>query len=75
MKIFVHVAGWVGTILIVLAYFLVSRQYITGASTLYQMMNLFGAFSMGINVFYQKAWPAVALQAIWAVIALSTLLP
>ncbi len=49
MAIFIQGTGWIGTILIVLAYFLVSRQYVTGKSKIYQLMNLFGAIGVGIN--------------------------
>jgi len=63
-----------GTILIVLAYFLVSRQYVTGKSKIYQLMNLFGALGVGVNVFHQEAWPALALQITWAIIAIISLI-
>lgn len=74
MEILIQTAGWIGTILIVLAYFLVSRQYVTGKSRIYQLMNLFGAVGVGINVFHQAAWPALALQITWAIIAIVSLI-
>ena len=37
-------------------------------------MNLFGAVGVGVNVFYQQAWPALALQIIWGIIAISILI-
>ena len=74
MEIITQSAGWIGTILIVLAYFLISRQYLTGKSKIYQFMNLFGAIGVGINVFHQEAWPALALQVTWAVIAIVSLI-
>ncbi|MDD5750710.1 MAG: hypothetical protein PHU56_03660 [Candidatus Pacebacteria bacterium] len=73
-QIVVQVLGWVGSFLIVLAYFLVSRKKVSGASRKYQLINLFGAIGVGINVLHQHAWPALALEIIWAVIALATLL-
>ncbi|MES2023799.1 MAG: hypothetical protein V4439_03890 [Patescibacteria group bacterium] len=69
-----QIAGWVGTVLIVGAYFLVSSKKVAGDSKVYQIMNLFGAIGVGANVFYQYAWPSVALQSIWAVIAISSLI-
>ncbi|MDP3963539.1 MAG: hypothetical protein Q8Q39_03515 [bacterium] len=74
MKIFIQAAGWIGTILIVLAYWLVSRQQVTAQSDVYQLMNLIGAIGVGINVFHKKAWPAVALQVIWGIIAIASLI-
>jgi hypothetical protein len=33
-------------------------------------MNLVGAFGVGINVFVQGAYPAVAIQIAWAFVAI-----
>ncbi len=68
-----QVIGWVGTVLIITAYFLVSLKRIDVSSKLYQLMNLFGALGVGINVFIQQAWPALTLQVIWGVIAVFSL--
>lgn len=73
MELFLQAVGWAGTTLIVLAYVLVSRQYVTGTSRTYQLMNLLGAIGVGINVFYHAAWPALALQIAWAIIAIASL--
>ena len=69
MGVIVQILGWIGTFLIILAYILVSNKKVEGNSTSYQVMNLFGALGVGINVLYQRAWPAVALEVIWIVIA------
>lgn len=68
-----EISGWIGTILIVTAYFLNSRKIVDSQSALYQLMNLAGAAGVGANVLYQRAWPAVALQITWAVISILTL--
>ena len=73
MQVFIQAVGWIGTFLIVLAYFLVSSKRLTGDSKVYQLMNLVGALGVGINVFYQRAWPALALQIIWGIISIVTL--
>ncbi len=73
MDIFATAVGWIGTFLIVLAYALVSAKKVESNSILYQALNLFGALGVGINVFYQQAWPAFALQIVWGVIAVSVL--
>lgn len=69
-----QIAGWAGTFLIILAYFLVSYKKIDAGSRIYQLINLLGAIGVGVNVFYQQAWPAVALQIIWGVIAIVALI-
>ena len=74
MEIFSQIIGWVGTFLIVLAYFLVSNNKISAESKRYQLINLFGAIGIGFNVFYQQAWPAFTLQIIWGIIAIVSII-
>ncbi len=66
--------GWAGTVLIVLAYFLISNAYVSGDSSVYQLMNLSGAVFLGISLVVKKAWPAFTLQIIWSVIAIWALI-
>lgn len=61
--------GWIGTILIVLAYVLLSCHYVNGESRVYHLINLFGAIGIGINVFYREDWSTFVLEVIWATIA------
>ena len=74
MEITSQIIGWIGTFLIVLAYFLVSTKKVDGQSKSYQTLNLLGAIAVGVNVLHQHAWPALALQIIWGVIAIVSLL-
>ena len=60
--------------MIVFAYFLVSYKKVDGSSKIYQAMNLLGAIGVGVNVFHQQAWPAVALQVVWGIIAIVALI-
>ena len=69
----IQVSGWMGMVLIVGAYFLNSRKILDSQSRGYQFINLFGSAGVFINVFHQRAWPAVALQVVWSIIALMTL--
>ena len=73
MNILVNMLGWIGTGLIVGAYYLVSNKKLDAAGRSYQLINLAGSACMGINVFYNKAWPAVTLQIAWAAIAILAL--
>lgn len=74
MEIFFQIIGWIGTILVVLAYFLNSTGKISSSSKRYQLLNLLGAIGVGFNVFHQQAWPALALQVTWGIIALLSLI-
>ncbi|MBU0569709.1 hypothetical protein KKB40_02925 [Patescibacteria group bacterium] len=68
-----NIVGWVGTFLIVLAYYLISSKKVTGNSRNYQLLNFFGALGIIVNTYTQKAWPAMTLNIIWAFIAIKTL--
>lgn len=73
MEIFAQFVGWIGAFLVVLAYFLVSSKKVQGHSRVYQFMNFFGAIGVGINAFYQEAWPSFAIQIVWGIIAIFAL--
>ncbi|MBK5215390.1 MAG: hypothetical protein JJE53_01090 [Candidatus Pacebacteria bacterium] len=74
MEILTEVIGWIGTVLIVLAYYLVSTNKISGTSRNYQLLNVFGALAVGVNVFKQAAWPAFTLEVVWVLIAIYSLI-
>jgi len=74
MEILIQIAGWIGTFLIVLAYFLVSYRKVDGSSKIYQTMNLLGALGVGVTVFHQEVWSAVVLQVAWGIIAIVALI-
>lgn len=73
MAIFAHIIGWIGTSFVIIAYILVSAKKVTPTSNTYQLMNLLGAGGVGVNVWYQGAWPSVALQIVWGIIAVVSL--
>ena len=68
------IAGWIGMIFILVAYYLVSTKKVTGESRFYQLLNFFGAIGIIWNTFTQQAWPAMSLNIVWALIAVKTLL-
>ena len=73
-NIFPTIAGWIGMVLILAAYYLISAKKVVGDSRLYQLLNFFGALGIVWNTFVQQAWPAMTLNVVWALIAVKTLL-
>jgi hypothetical protein len=73
MNILIEIIGWIGTLSIVLAYFLLSNNTLQSSSRRYQLLNLFGAICVGINAFYNRAYPSLGLEIVWGLIAASTL--
>jgi|688.fasta_scaffold952531_1 hypothetical protein len=74
MNFLIQVIGWSGTILVVMAYVLVSNKKVSSTSTTYQWLNLLGATGIGINTFFLHAWPSFALQLIWGGVAIAALI-
>lgn len=72
MVTFFDIIGWIGTALILLAYFINSFRK-TKSDTFYQLMNLVGAIFMGVGLFPKNAWFSFALQVAWGIIAIASL--
>lgn len=63
------IIGWVGSIMVVLAYFLLSSKRIKPGLT-YQLLNLFAAILMAVGLFPRNAWFSFAVQIVWALVAI-----
>jgi len=63
------IIGWVGSIMVVLAYFLLSAKKIKPGLT-YQLLNLLAATLMAIGLFPRSAWFSFAVQIVWALVAI-----
>lgn len=74
MEMISPILGWIGTTLIFVAYLLISLKKVDSGNTYYQLMNLVGAAALGVNVYYQQAWPALALEFVWGGIAIFSLI-
>jgi hypothetical protein len=69
-KLLAETAGWYGAIAIVGAYALISFSLINSSSIWYQVLNLSGALGLVIISFHKKVFQPVALNIIWALIAI-----
>ena len=70
---FFDIIGWIGMILVLLAYLLVSNNKITNGFT-YQILNLIASICMAIGVYPKNAWFSFALQVAWGIIAIVALI-
>ena len=73
MQILVDVLGWVGAILYLVGYALVSMKRVEGDSLLFQGINIMAGILLVINTFYWRSYPSVALNVAWIGIAVFTL--
>jgi len=73
MQILIDILGWIGTLLYLVAYALVSMKKVEGDSGLYQGMNIVAGTLLIVNTLYWRAYPSLGLNAAWIGIALLTL--
>ncbi len=70
---FFDIMGWIGMVLVLLAYGLLSTNKIKNDVT-YQLLNLLAGIFMAIGLFPKNAWFSFTLQIIWGLIALISLI-
>ena len=70
----IDIIGWIGAVLLLLAYALVSYKRLPGDSVRFQLLNLSGGVLLAANSAYHGALPSVAVNAVWIVIGLTALL-
>jgi hypothetical protein len=74
MQLLADALGWVGAAALLLAYALVSFRKLSVQAKTYQALNIFGSFLLIINTAYHHAYPSTAVNVIWILIAVVSLL-
>ncbi len=65
--------GWFGVIAILVAYALMSFEFLKAQSYWYQGLSAFGGFCIVITALAKQDWPPFALNAIWCAIAFAAI--
>ena len=73
MALAIEAAGWIGAVLILGSYILVSLGRLEGRSAAYQWMNVIGAAGFVVNSGWHGAVPSTALNVVWMAVGLVTL--
>jgi phosphatidylserine synthase len=73
INILIDILGWIGTILYLVAYALVSMKKVEGDSAVYQGMNIAAGALLVINTLYLRAYPSAGLNVAWIGIGMLTL--
>jgi len=66
--------GWIGAVLVLGAYGLVSFAVVKPESRLWAFMNITGAAALAVSAGLVRRWPFVVLNAVWFLIGISSLL-
>ena len=60
-----ELSGWVGAILVLIAYFLVSTEKMNSKSFTFQALNIAGAFLLVLYTYNCKAYASMSVNLIW----------
>jgi len=74
MELVLDICGWIGMIMIVTGYYLVSNGKIEAQTNTFQLINIIAAVFIGLNAYYYGALPSVGLNAIWFLIGVVTII-
>lgn len=69
----IHMFGTIGAALLLVAYYLVSKNKIEGESKPYQLLNIFGSVILAVYAALLQAWSSMALNIVWMFIGLAIL--
>jgi hypothetical protein len=70
----IEITGWIGTVLIVGAYFLNINGKMKSTSLPYILANLTGGILFSIYTYVHRTYPNMVVNIIWVVIAVVALL-
>lgn len=70
IEFLIEIIGWIGSILIVGSYFMNIQGKLDAKDTRYIWANLVGGICFVINTYAHKAYPSVAVNIIWILIAI-----
>jgi hypothetical protein len=72
--LWVDIAGWIGSFLILYAYFGNSTGRLKSTGTSYQFLNVAASILLIINTVYYGAYPSSFVNVVWAGIGLTVLI-
>lgn len=73
MILAIEIAGWIGALLILGSYILVSTGRLSGRSPTFQWLNVAGSLGFVVNSGWHGAIPSTALNIVWCTVGLATL--
>jgi len=70
----IELTGWLGTILIVGAYFFNINGKVKSTSVPYIVCNLIGGILFSIYTFAHRTYPNLVVNVVWVIIAIAALM-
>ncbi|HEV2441672.1 MAG TPA: hypothetical protein VGT07_04050 [Steroidobacteraceae bacterium] len=73
VSMLIDIIGWLGAVILVSAFGLLSYGSVDGRSRVYQTLNTVAGVLLGVNCAWHRTWPSVAVNIIWIGIAVGAL--
>ena len=70
MANFAETIGVIGSIMLIIAFFLLQNRKVEGTSYAYLYLNLFGALFILLSLYYTPNRPAILIETFWVIISL-----
>jgi drug/metabolite transporter (DMT)-like permease len=74
LSVTVDMLGWLGALILIAAYVVVSYSEASGRSPVYQALNVVGSALLVVNTAWYRAWPSSAVNILWAAIGIGALI-
>jgi hypothetical protein len=68
MNVIVDLAGWVGAVILLVTYGLLSFHRISSTRPAYQAANIAGSILLAINTAFHGAYPSTIVNVVWLAI-------
>lgn len=65
--------GWIGAVLLLSAYGLISFRRLSPQGLIYQGMNVVGSSLLAVNTGYHHAFPSTTVNVVWIFIAVAAI--
>lgn len=73
MKFLIELVGWIGALLVLSAYGLLTMRRVTSTSASYRWLNAVGSTGLVVNAAWNGAFPAAFLNVVWLAMTLYAL--
>lgn len=74
MSIIINILGWLGSLLLIVAYYQNSKNKLSAQSSSYQLLNIIGSLFLIVNTIFYGAYPSSAANVIWVFIGIHHLI-
>lgn len=69
-NIIIDTIGWIGSCILIIAYWMNSKGKIDAQSYIYQLLNVIGSLLLIVNTLFYGAYPSSAVNIIWVFIGI-----